>query len=170
MRRLQNQISGNFRRPTSFRADPARVAVDTSADVQHRKTEDRLTRISMSIVWIFLFCHVWKLIPTIYEAIYSGETQVLTDWPKWLLIVNDISHTLIVFNSAVNFLIYVVLWEDWLGPVQRPPTYIPSTYPEASAYHKTLVNVLSKSVMAVKAHSDKTKNACGCADCCGAKK
>jgi hypothetical protein len=77
-------------------------------DDQHHKTEDRLTRISMSIVWIFLFCHVWKLIPTMYEAIYSGETQVLTDWPKWLLIVNDVSHTLIVFNSAVNFLIYVV--------------------------------------------------------------
>jgi len=78
-------------------------------DERHHKTEDRLTRISMSIVWIFLFCHVWKLIPTIYEAVYSGETQVLTDWPKWLLMVNDISHTLIVFNSAVNFLIYVVL-------------------------------------------------------------
>ncbi len=30
-------------------------------------------------------------------------------WPEWLSLVNDISHTLIVFNSAVNFLIYICL-------------------------------------------------------------
>ena len=36
-----------------------------------RKRESRLTRISLSIVWLFIFCHVWKLIPTIYELIHS---------------------------------------------------------------------------------------------------
>ena len=36
-----------------------------------RKKESRLTRISLSIVWLFIICHVWKLIPTVYELIYS---------------------------------------------------------------------------------------------------
>lgn len=35
------------------------------------KNENRLTRISLSIVWLFIFCHVWKLIPTIYELLHS---------------------------------------------------------------------------------------------------
>ena len=33
------------------------------------KTENRLTRISLVIVWMFIFCYIWKLIPTMYEAI-----------------------------------------------------------------------------------------------------
>ena len=31
-------------------------------------TENKLTRISLVIVWMFIFCHVWKLIPTMYEV------------------------------------------------------------------------------------------------------
>ena len=98
------------------------------------KTENRLTRISLAIVWVFIFCHIWKLIPTMYEAVNwftSSRNEVWNNffpwpklwrknidfllfqaeesWPNWLRIVNDISHTLIVFNSAVNFLIYSIL-------------------------------------------------------------
>jgi hypothetical protein len=40
------------------------------------KTENRLTRISLAIVWMFLFCHVWKLIPTMYEAIQPSLENV----------------------------------------------------------------------------------------------
>ena len=36
-----------------------------------RKKEGRLTRISICNVWLFIICHVWKLIPTVYELIYS---------------------------------------------------------------------------------------------------
>ena len=46
-------------------------------DNMARKKESRLTRISLSIVWLFIICHVWKLIPTIYELIYS---EVFTEF------------------------------------------------------------------------------------------
>ena len=46
-----------------------------------RKKENRLTRISLSIVWLFIICHVWKLIPTIYELIYS-EVKKFTIFEK----------------------------------------------------------------------------------------
>lgn len=72
-----------------------------------RRTENRLTRISIGIVSLFLVCHVWRLIPTLYEAIFS-EDLVLDEWPYWLIHIYHLSHTLIVFNSAVNFLVYVV--------------------------------------------------------------
>ena len=69
-----------------------------------RRRENRLTRISLCIVWIFLFCHIWKLIPTFYEVFYGSE-----DFPQWLNYISNISHAFIVLNSSVNFLIYVVL-------------------------------------------------------------
>ena len=85
---------------------------------EQRSRENRLTRISLSIVWLFIFCHVWKLVPTMYEGFQeirwdsSGDSSKKVSamvWPEWLSVINDVSHTLIVFNSAVNFLIYVTL-------------------------------------------------------------
>ena len=70
-----------------------------------RSGEARLTRIALAIVWLFIFCHAWRLIPTIYEALYPGDDQ----WPTWILHVHGISHSFIVFNSAVNFLLYTAL-------------------------------------------------------------
>ena len=68
-----------------------------------RSGEARLTRIALAIVWLFIFCHVWRLVPTVYEAIYDDV------WPTWLVHVDGISHSFIVFNSAVNFLLYMFL-------------------------------------------------------------
>lgn len=78
-------------------------------------TENKLTRISLAIVWMFIFCHVWKLIPTLYEAMQNSdktedeENEEKTDWPQWYYVINNVAHLLIVFNSAVNFLIYSIL-------------------------------------------------------------
>ena len=47
-------------------------------------TENRLTRISLGIVYLFIFCHIWRLIPTVYEALFSEDGTVLSNWPKWL--------------------------------------------------------------------------------------
>ncbi len=55
----------------------------------------------------FQACHIWKLIPTIYEAFIEEKGNPI--WPDWLNIIKDISHVLVVFNSAINFLLYLVL-------------------------------------------------------------
>ena len=70
-----------------------------------RSGEARITRIALAIVWLFIFCHAWRLVPTIYEALYPGKNQL----PNWLHHIHGISHSFIVFNSAVNFLLYTVL-------------------------------------------------------------
>ena len=70
-----------------------------------RRREQRLTRISLTIVWLFLFCQFWKLVPTVYELLYGDDF-----WPDWAHFVKHLSHALIVLNSSVNFLIYLLLW------------------------------------------------------------
>ena len=69
-----------------------------------RRGEARITRIAMAIVWLFIFCHMWRLIPNAYELFFEPEVD-----PVWILYMIKISHTLIVFNSAVNVLLYKVL-------------------------------------------------------------
>lgn len=69
-----------------------------------RRGEARITRIALAIVWLFIFCHMWRLIPNAYELFFKPEKD-----PDWLLHMIGISHTLIVFNSAVNVLLYKIL-------------------------------------------------------------
>lgn len=73
-----------------------------------RRGENRITRIALAIALLFLCCHIWKVVPTVYEAIHA--TPYSTErWPNWLLHLNHWSHNFIVFNSAVNFLLYTIL-------------------------------------------------------------
>ena len=39
----------------------------------HLSQERRLARISISIVWLFMFCHAWRAVPTFYEALHSED-------------------------------------------------------------------------------------------------
>ena len=78
-------------------------------NLQSRKQEDRLSRISVGIVSLYIICHIWRIVPTAYEAMYSEEGFLLSKWPTWLIHIYHLSHLLIVTNSSINFLIYVVL-------------------------------------------------------------
>jgi len=71
--------------------------------------EQRLARISTSIVWLFLLCHTWRMFPTFYEFWYSDNGLNVPEWPFSLVVIEYISHSLILLNSAVNFLIYVFM-------------------------------------------------------------
>jgi hypothetical protein len=107
----QGQNSDLENNTTPTRGRPQRTTLLTSTRLRRsnspvcRRRENRLTRISLGIVWLFLFCHIWKLIPTVYELIYSNET----DWPVWMYYIKHLSHALIVLNSSLNFLIYAIL-------------------------------------------------------------
>ena len=80
---------------------------DSTAD--NNRQEQKLARISILIVWLFLFCHIWKLFPTAYEAGYSTDGLKHKDWPFWVLLVEYLSHLLITLNSTINFLIYAIM-------------------------------------------------------------
>jgi hypothetical protein len=84
-------------------------AINRTTGVNSHAQEQRLARISTSIVWLFLLCHIWRMIPTVYEFWNSDNGLNVSVWPYSLVVVEHISHSLILFNSAVNFLIYVFM-------------------------------------------------------------
>ena len=76
-----------------------------------RSRDQKLSWISIYICIMYLICHMWKFIPNCYDAIYGfGEDGIATSpkWPKWLHLIKDLSHIMVVCNSALNFLPY--LW------------------------------------------------------------
>ena len=111
------------RRPTTttlLSLNPRSEATSRRQSTSETKKELRLARISLWIVWLFLFCHIWKFFPTVYLTFFEDNAEASEDkalglvadpgeWPKWLLVIEDISHTLITLNSSLNFLLYLVL-------------------------------------------------------------
>ena len=89
----------------------AHVALNARRPSVHlvRRRELRLIRICVGIVSMFVCCHIWRLIPTLYEAIFDLDGTESKAWPLWLEHVSHLSHTLIVLNSSVNILLYIVL-------------------------------------------------------------
>lgn len=94
-----------------------------------RKREVILSRISIYIVFVFLFCHSVRIIPNIYEMIctytkVSGKVkfdQLLAklmfsiflqpgkeplSFPPWVLAFTHLSHLLVTFACSANFYIY----------------------------------------------------------------
>jgi hypothetical protein len=72
-------LAGKFRRRQHSR--------DSIASYENlmKKKESRLTRIAISIVWLFIFCHAWKLVPTVYELIYSEVSEIIRNFGfSWL--------------------------------------------------------------------------------------
>lgn len=117
---MQQQVEPGKRSPESriIMLNPQLGEVASAADDEHAQfyrvpsdvmQEKRLARISVCIVWLFIFCHFWRIIPTVYEFLNSEDGLKLEVWPYPLVVVEYVSHTLIVLNSAVNFLIYVFL-------------------------------------------------------------
>ena len=72
-----------------------------------RTKEARITRIALGIVSLYILCHIWRLVPNIYDVIYGSDKQ----YPRWLEHLVGFSHIMVVFNSAINFLLYLVLWD-----------------------------------------------------------
>ena len=70
------------------------------------KNEKTLTRISVYIVWMFLGSHVWKIGPNIYEVFHMDESS---KWPRWMDYFCLVSHLMLVANSSLNFLMYLIL-------------------------------------------------------------
>ena len=105
--------SSEVRRSSGANGDSRRVTSPSlrrdSGVVDNNRREQKLARTSILIVWLFLFCHIWKLFPTAYEAGYSTDGLSHRDWPFWVLIVEYLSHLLITLNSTINFLIYAVM-------------------------------------------------------------
>ena len=99
-------------RPRSIRRFTSHNGLVRHGGAPQGMSRDRkLTWISLYIMLMYLICHIWKFIPNVYDAIYGfveNGSIVMPDWPKWLHVIKDLSHIMVVLNSAFNFLPY--LW------------------------------------------------------------
>ena len=72
--------------------------------LNQRRKEIVLAKVSLAIVFVFILCHSFKWIGNVYELTHC-------DWPDWIKITTDFSHLALVFNSSVNF--YIYLGKHW---------------------------------------------------------
>ena len=83
---IQRKFKKNKSLSVRRRTNSSQQTCITQSNVM-RKQENRLTRISLGIVSLYIACHFWRVVPTAYEALYSED-------------VNDVS---VVFVNIVDF-------------------------------------------------------------------
>ena len=100
-----NQMRTSPQRSESFQRSPNRQPPFYARRFFY-KNEKTLTRISVYIVWMFLGSHVWKIGPNIYEVFHMDDDS---KWPRWMDYFCLVSHLMLVANSSLNFLMYLIL-------------------------------------------------------------
>ena len=93
--------------------------------LKQRRKDIVLAKVSLAIVFVFILCHSLKWISTVYELFYPP-----TEWPPWVKIFFHFSRLALVFDSSVNF--YIYLGKHWR-------TFF--NIPESSASNQTEMTV-----------------------------
>ena len=81
---------------------------------QRRKHEDHLAMIFLGFIFVFLICHLPRILLDIHELITRDYYQKCRyygyrDFPAYITISIVISHVTLVLSSATNLLIYCSL-------------------------------------------------------------
>ncbi|XP_040563468.1 FMRFamide receptor [Lepeophtheirus salmonis] len=85
--------------------------VTISNNVRRRSTEDKMARLFMTIVFMFLICHIPRITLNFYEmftlktALKCADRQLPTI-SVWVEIMMSVSNFILVVNSSVNIIIY----------------------------------------------------------------
>jgi len=98
-----------------------------------KRTELVLARVSLVIVLVMVICHSIRWIPNIYELIQRISTEdKKIKWPFWVESYTQVSHLFIVFNSSVNFYVYVITHYrvSSIAYVARNPSILINQVPE----------------------------------------
>ena len=83
--------------------------------LRHKSQVSR-AKVTLAICGVFTICHVFKWVLNIYELyirfgsnnISEEETEDKMEESKWFITVLNISNTLVVLNSSINFYIYLL--------------------------------------------------------------
>ena len=85
-------------------------------DEKWRETQLKLANINFVIIIIFIVCHLFHHVLSAYELYcHYNIGYPVTKWPHkhTRFVISEISHVMIVFNSCVNF--YVYLFKRYLN-------------------------------------------------------
>lgn len=89
-----------------------------------RKREVTLSKVSIYIVFVFLFCHSVRIIPNTYEMVftYIQDDKSPLIFPQWVRRCTNLSHLLVTLASSVNFYIYYAKYGNFCGLRKRSST------------------------------------------------
>ena len=81
-----------------------------------RKKQVDRAKVTLAICGIFIFCHLFKWVLNIYElyircknyTLSEEEKEELINESEWFGTVVNVSNTLVVLNSSINFYVYVL--------------------------------------------------------------
>ena len=107
-----------FQRTMSIHQHPSQL--------RRRRNQVDRAKVTLAICGIFLFCHLFKWVLNIYE-LYSRfrnnhlseeEIENMINSSDWFIAVVNISNTLVILNSSINFYVYV-LKDCWTKLTQK---------------------------------------------------
>ena len=110
-----------FQRTMSMHQHPSQL--------RRRRNQVDRAKVTLAICGIFLFCHLFKWVLNIYELYIRFRSSNLSEAEKeeainqsdWFATVVNISNTLVILNSSINFYIYV-LKDGWTKFTQKGGT------------------------------------------------
>ena len=87
-----------------------------STPQRSRKNQVDRAKVTLLICGIFIFCHLFKWVLNIYElyircknySLSEEEKEEIINESEWFGTVINISNTLVVLNSSINFYVYVL--------------------------------------------------------------
>lgn len=95
---------------SSLRSPPMIKDEFNSSEEDLSEEEIQLARTLLIVVFVFIFCQSFKIIPDLYEVIWCSQYYI-EDGPcrttPFIENVIDTSHFMLAINSSVNFFIYV---------------------------------------------------------------
>ena len=109
---------GGLHRTVSIHQHPSQL--------RRRRNQVDRAKVTLAICGIFIFCHLFKWILNIYELYFRFSYVDLTEEEmtnaiyasEWFETVVNISNTLVVLNSSINFYVYV-LKDAWTKCTQK---------------------------------------------------
>ena len=71
-------------------------------------TKKRTINIVLTIIFMFVICHLPKVFLTTYELLFLGTDsgEYMTSWPSWFMAFNEVNTLLLVIYSAMNPVAY----------------------------------------------------------------
>ena len=85
--------------------------IGNTDEVKEREIQVNMAHINVALVVVFIMCHVIVHIPCINELIQRhNNNERVTSWKDKQLFhtIGEISQTMVVFNSSVNFYVYLI--------------------------------------------------------------
>ena len=104
---------------TNVESVPGPILMSNQSSRQRRqRTQVDRAKVTLAICGVFIFCHLFKWVLNIYELYVHLSTYNLSEeeteerfkelQSNWFGTVVNISNTLVVLNSSINFYVYIL--------------------------------------------------------------